>query len=199
MKSSIGLVLASRSPRRHAILRFAGIPHRWVWPAGTPEKRKKGESPNRFVRRLAYEKALAVAKQKPDCWVLGADTVVVCRGELMGKPHHPTGAQRMLLKLQGQTHMVWTGVALVCQKEKKAYRHVEGTQVVFGRIPDLELRKYVKTREPYDKAGGYAIQGIAGRWIQGWKGDFFNVMGLPLQWVVRTINRISTLQKGFNP
>lgn len=134
-----------------------------------------------------------MAKQKPGSWVLGADTVVVCRGEMMGKPHDASDAKKMLLKLQGRSHTVWTGVALVGPMGRKAYRHVEGTEVVFGKIPEQELRKYLGGREPYDKAGAYAIQGTARRWIRDWKGDYFNVMGLPLRWVARTLKRISTL------
>lgn len=190
MKPTDRLILASRSPRRRDILRFAGIPHRVILPKGVSEQGKPVESPSRFVKRLAYEKALSVARRYPGYWVLGADTIVVCGGRMIGKPHNRVEARQMLQKLQGRAHTVWTGVALVGKGGREVSRYAESTRVVFRKISASELNRYLKTREPYDKAGAYAIQGTAGAWVQTWKGDYFNVMGLPLRWVVQATRGI---------
>lgn len=183
------LLLASTSPRRKAILRFAGISFRAVSPRGVVEKQRRGEDPKSFVRRLAMEKALAVSKLHPRACVLGADTAVVLKGKIYGKPKGPREALKILMALQGKAHEVWTGVALVHSAGRAVQCRAEKTRVFFKPLRAEELRGYLKSSEPYDKAGGYAIQGTARAWIRKWEGDYFNVMGLPVQWVVRTLNQ----------
>lgn len=185
------LLLASRSPRRKAILRFAGLRFRVVKPLGVREVPKPGESPSRLVRRLALEKALSVSRKNPGAWVLGADTIVARHNRILGKPKDPSQARGMLRRLQGGAHVVWTGVALVGRGGKKAWSSAERTKVFFRKLSDSEIDLYVRTKEPYDKAGAYAIQGTARHWVRRWEGDYFNVMGLPLQWVLRHWNRLS--------
>jgi septum formation protein len=197
LKSPVRLVLASQSPRRKAILHFAGIPFRPVKPSGVLERRHRGENPSQMVVRLALEKAQAVAKRFPNAWVLGADTVVLCREKLFGKPRSYSQALWMLQNLEGTYHQVWTGVALVKKEGNLIRTHVEQTRVFFRILSTEEKRQYLKSREPYDKAGAYDIQGTARHWIKKWEGDYFNVMGLPLGWVVEETNRLFIRPKSF--
>ena len=167
---------------------MVGIPFRVVKPKGIKETLKPGEEPAAFVRRLALEKALEVARRHPRDLCLGADTVVVYRGLVFGKPGSKRQAAEMLGALSGHRHEVLTGVALVGNGGRKVKRHLERTHVTFKRIPRREMEAYLATPEPYDKAGAYGIQGRARNWIADWNGDFLNVMGLPVHWVIRQIN-----------
>ncbi|HEY3991214.1 MAG TPA: Maf family protein [Acidobacteriaceae bacterium] len=174
------LVLASASPRRRELLGQAGFSFE-VAPAAVPEVRKPGEDPIRFVTRLAREKADAVAERDnitTDTIVLGADTIVLVDDELLGKPHDAADAARMLRLLSGRTHQVITGVCLA--KGRQRQRAAEVTFVRFTTLSDQEIEEYVATGEPLDKAGAYAIQGRAGRWVPRIHGCYFNVVGLPL-------------------
>lgn len=174
------LILASASPRRRELLAQAGFCFEVV-PADVPELLKPGEDPIRFVTRLAREKAEAVAASRPitpDTIVLGADTIVVVDEEVLGKPQDAADAARMLRRLSGQTHQVITGVCLAKGRERQ--RAAEVTFVRFSTLSDAEIDAYVATGEPLDKAGAYAIQGRAGRWVPRIHGCYFNVVGLPL-------------------
>jgi septum formation protein len=174
------LVLASASPRRRELLAQAGFTFD-VFTADIPEVRKPGEDPIRFVTRLAREKAEAVAERHalpPDTIVLGADTIVLVDDEILGKPQDAADAARMLRLLSGRTHQVITGVCLVKGRERQ--RAAEVTFVRFHTLSDKEIEAYVATGEPMDKAGAYAIQGRAGRWVPRIHGCYFNVVGLPL-------------------
>jgi septum formation protein len=178
------LILASASPRRRELLAQAGYPFT-VQPSSVPESRRPGEEAIRFATRLAREKAEEVfARQPPSStdapvMVLGADTVVVCDGEVMGKPVDTADAARMLLLLSGRTHHVVTGVAVVWGLGA-AEVAAELTQVTMRTLSPQEISDYVAGGEPMDKAGAYAIQGYAGRWIPRISGCYFNVVGLPL-------------------
>ena len=176
------LILASASPRRRELLAQAGYRFA-VEPSSIPESLQPGEDAIRFATRLAREKAEEVfARPKPSTapvMVLGADTVVVCDGEVMGKPLDAADAQRMLLLLSGRTHQVVTGVAVVWGPGS-AEVAAEMTQVTMRTLSPQEVAGYVATGEPMDKAGAYAIQGYAGRWIPRIHGCYFNVVGLPL-------------------
>ena len=184
------LLLASRSPRRAKILRFAGIPFRVQKAERVREIRLKGESPASLVRRLALEKALFVSRRNPKAWVLGADTVVSLGDRIFEKPKNPREAGLMLRALQNRSHVVLTGVAIVGGGGRTIRRGVERTRVSFKHLTAQEIKAYLGTREPYDKAGAYDIQGTAGKWIKNWQGDYFNVMGLPLRWVVHQMGRL---------
>ena len=189
MKSA--LILASASPRRRELLAQAGY-HFAVHPSSVPESRRPGEEPIRFATRLAREKAEEVfARHQPSSahapvpdvpvMVLGADTVVVCDHEILNKPIDDADAARMLRMLAGRTHQVITGVCLISRLGIEVA--AETTRVTMLTLSDEEILAYVATREPMDKAGAYAIQGYAGRWIPRIHGCYFNVVGLPLSLV----------------
>lgn len=182
------LILASASPRRRELLAQAGY-HFEIQASSVPESRRPGEDAIRFATRLAREKAEEVFSRRhaaagmvEPAMVLGADTVVVSGGEVMGKPANPVDAERMLRLLSGRTHDVVTGVAVVwgsslCPAVEVA---AELTQVTMQTISPEEVSRYIASGEPMDKAGAYAIQGYAGRWIPRISGCYFNVVGLPL-------------------
>ncbi len=171
------LVLASASPRRVALLRQAGAQFTVVDPG--PDREWPGEAePRHGVRALALDKAKRVAERRRHAVVVGADTVVVARGVRLGKPASAREAEEMLWRLQGRTHDVWTGIAVVRDGEQRTA--AECTRVQFARLDEREIAAYVRSGEPLDKAGGYGIQGLAGQFVRRVEGDYFNVVGLPL-------------------
>lgn len=171
------IVLASASPRRQELLRNAGISFT-VQPADIDEALLAGESPRDCAERLAREKALAVFQSRPQDFVLGADTIVVVDDLILGKPRDADDAMRMLRLLSGRTHEVITGVCLVGPAGSTTVS--ETTLVTMCQIPHDEIQAYAATGEPMDKAGAYAIQGLASRWIPRIEGDYSNVVGLPV-------------------
>ena len=188
------LVLASASPRRRDLLAQAGLTFT-VDSADVPEIPEPGEDAATFVLRLAEAKAQAVwAKRNPvaanaagdPLIVLGADTCVLCQGEILGKPRDQADARRMLELLSGRTHQVLTGLAAITATE--SFADVEITQVTFNVIEEPELIRYLRSGEPLDKAGAYGIQGYAARWVPRIEGDYFNIVGLP---IARTVALIS--------
>jgi septum formation protein len=180
------LVLASASPRRQELLRNAGITFE-VQPAHIPEEPQRGESAKACAERLAREKALAVARQRPQDCVLGADTIVVVDQQILGKPRNAANAARMLRQLSGRKHAVITGVCLVAGGQWSVSS--ESTTVTVSEITDKEIADYVASGEPMDKAGAYAIQGIASRWIPRIEGDYSNVVGLPVALVWKMLQQ----------
>lgn len=187
------LVLASASPRRQELLRNAGISF-VAQPSDIPEIPQPGEPPQSFAERMAREKALAVFRERPQDAVLGADTIVVVDAEILGKPRDKADAVRMLRLLSGRRHQVITGVCLVGAKEKKGKSetgfedvHSEATLVTMETLSDDDIHSYVAGGEPMDKAGAYAIQGKASRWVSRIEGDYFNVVGLPVSLVCRML------------
>lgn len=178
------VILASASPRRRELLLQVGVQFA-VDPAHIDESRRADETPGEYVQRLAVEKARVVAGRHPGDVVLGADTTVVLDGEIMNKPADAADAERMLRALSGRTHQVLTGVAVV--RSGRELVRLETTEVTFAEVGEPELRAYVASGEPMDKAGAYGIQGYAARWIPRIEGDYFNVVGLPLALVVRLL------------
>jgi septum formation protein len=175
------LVLASQSPRRSEILRQAGIPF-LVRASPVDETPLGGERPEDYVLRLAELKARAVTAA-PGEVVLGADTTVVIDGEMLAKPADRDDARRMLTLLSGRRHEVITGICLLRGSESISRWAV--TQVWFARMTESEIDAYVASGEPMDKAGAYAIQGLAAKFIERIDGCYFNVMGLPVAMVYR--------------
>jgi septum formation protein len=190
----LNLILASASPRRRELLAQAGFSFQ-VRPAHIPEDPKPGEDPIAYVVRLAREKAQAVydelrrnatadpstslrSAQDDNLVVLGADTTVTLDGHILGKPEDTGDAARMLRLLSGRTHRVITGVAVVTSARTEVAAEV--TAVKFLALSEKDIADYIVTGEPMDKAGSYAIQGRAARWIPRIEGDYFNVVGLPL-------------------
>jgi septum formation protein len=188
------IVLASASPRRQELLRNAGIRF-VVQPADINETPLAGESPRDCAERLARGKALAVFRARPRDYVLGADTIVVIDGAILGKPRDADDAARMLRLLSGRTHAVITGVCVVGPVASKggALSASETTLVTFCELSDEEIRDYVGTGEPMDKAGAYGIQGIASRWIPRIEGEYSNVVGLPVALVYRMLRERGAL------
>jgi len=194
----MALVLASASPRRQELLRSAGIAIT-VQPTNIPEVPLDGEAPKTFAERLAREKAWAIFKQRPNEFVLGADTIVVVDKQILGKPKDPADAARMLRLLSGRSHQVITGVCLMGpgsggnsaeNRGAKAETSLgdvrsETTIVHVNPLSEEDIRAYIATGEPMDKAGAYAIQGMASRWIPRIEGDYANVVGLPIALVYR--------------
>ena len=184
------LVLASASPRRHELLTQAGYTFR-VHPAHISEDLIAGEDPIAYVTRLAREKAQAVYElisgAEPEVMVLGADTTVTLDSHILGKPEDAADAARMLRLLSGRTHRVITGVSLISAAGVQTAAEV--TAVQFHSLSEAEIQAYVAAGEPMDKAGAYAIQGFAARWIPRIEGCYFNVVGLP-------IALVSTLLEG---
>lgn len=176
------LILASASPRRRELLAQAGFTFE-VHPAHIPEDPHPNEDPISYVIRLAREKAQSVfaefsSKGPAPPQVVGADTTVTLDNQILGKPENPADAARMLRLLSGRTHRVITGVALVTADATEVAAEI--TAVRFLTLSDEEIAAYIATGEPMDKAGAYAIQGRAARWIPRIEGDYFNVVGLPI-------------------
>jgi len=192
------IVLASASPRRQELLKNAGVEF-VVKPANIPEVRQKNEAPQTFAERMAREKARAVwTMSKGEC-ILGADTVVIVGATgvspvhpelILGKPVDEQDAARMLRLLSGRKHDVITGVCLIGSHFEDV--RSETTAVNFSILSDGDIRDYIATGEPMDKAGAYAIQGMASRWISKIEGDYSNVVGLPVALVLQMLreNRI---------
>lgn len=178
------LVLASKSPRRRELLTAAGIACDIV-EVEVEETVRRLEPPGEHVRRLAREKAEAGFALKPNDLILGADTIVVVGSEIMGKPKDAADATRMLRILSGREHEVLTGVALM--SSQKTVVEVARTRVWFNPLTDPEIDDYVASGEPQDKAGAYAIQGVASRFIDRIQGSYSNVVGLPVALVYRLL------------
>jgi septum formation protein len=176
------IILASASPRRAEILRNAGIPFE-TQATLLDESLLAGERPGDYVRRLAFDKARAAANVRREAGgyiFVGADTAVVAGDEILGKPESEEDARRMLRLLSGAVHEVHTGLALLRLPDETESVVEEITRVTFAPLSEDEINRYVGTGEPFDKAGAYGIQGIAGRYISRIEGCYFNVMGLPL-------------------
>jgi septum formation protein len=181
------LVLASRSPRRSELLRLAGIPF-VVRPVDVDETAHNGEAPDHYTQRIAEEKARAV-DAAPGEIVLGADTVVTIDHHLLGKPADAADAARMLRLLSDRRHEVITGICL--KRGRQIVRDMAVTRVWFTALSEDEIREYVASGEPFDKAGAYAIQGLASKYIERVDGSYANVVGLPVALVYHHLRAYS--------
>lgn len=184
------LVLASASPRRAEILRAVGWPFSAL-ATHVDESLLADEGAEAAVERLALKKAEAAAQQCSEGLILGADTAVVVDREVLGKPRDEADAERMLRLLSGRWHDVITGVALLRRggEGRRVVAH-EKTQVRFGALSDEEIDSYVRSREPMDKAGAYAVQGRAALLIEEIRGDYWNVVGLPVRLLYKLATRL---------
>lgn len=172
------LILASNSPRREKLLKDAGLDFVIV-PSHLDEVIEEKLKPQDLATELAKMKAIHVAASHPNDVVIGADTIVVFQDEVLGKPKDDQDAYRMLKLLSGERHVVYTAVALVRGEKIKTF--VSATEVSMKSVSDLEIWDYIKTKEPMDKAGAYAIQGEGAKLVDNYKGDFFTIVGLPLK------------------
>ena len=183
------LILASTSPRRRELLLAAGIDH-IVRPANVPELRRANEPPVEFVCRLAAEKAQSISPG-PGEIVLGADTVVCLDQQIFGKPADDTEVGRILRRLSGRTHLVYTGIHLRSQTHAVTDHAV--TEVEFAELTDGEIERYTRSGEGRDKAGAYAIQGLASKFVRGIRGCYHNVVGLPVSLVYSHLKSLNHL------
>jgi septum formation protein len=195
ISSTATFILASASPRRRELLRSVGLKFKTI-PAHVDEDYIKGESPKQHVRRLAQEKALLISQKYPRAWVLGADTIVVIDGLILGKPKNKTQAKEMLKKLSGREHKVFTGFAVTQIASKVSHSDVVQSTVKFKKISAAELDWYIACDEPYDKAGGYAVQGKGAYFIKSIRGSYTNVIGLPLCEVLETLKKLEAISFG---
>lgn len=204
-EQNVRLVLASASPRRRELLSQIGLEFTVI--PSTKEENAKTTEAGALVQELSRQKAVDIweqlsgdqgqnpdadqeqiseetqepnlnGKRQPELLVIGADTVVCCEGKILGKPHSREAAAEMLTALQGRSHEVYTGVTLYSQSETVTF--FECTQVEFYPMTEVEISEYIDSKEPMDKAGAYGIQGLGARFVKGIRGDYNNVVGLPV-------------------
>lgn len=188
------IILGSKSPRRKELLNLLGYDFQIV--VSDVDEKVAYSSFKDMVLKIALKKAEAIASNYLDYLIISADTIVVCGDEVLGKPKDRDDCRRMIKLLQGNTHFVYTAVVLMYQKETKYF--VEETKVWVTKMSDEEIETYINTNEPYDKAGGYGIQGIFGKYIEKINGDYYNVMGLPICRLNKEINKLMKLKKPSN-
>jgi septum formation protein len=193
------LILASSSPRRAEVLRDAGFVFE-THPADVDETRLPHESAENYVRRVAQAKAHVVAQAAraagEPAIVIAADTIVLAEGQILGKPKDAEDARRMLRLLSGKTHEVLTALSVINILASNEALHVEKTRVEFLKMSEEEIENYIQTGEPFDKAGAYGIQGIAGRFATRIEGCYFNVLGLPLSRLWTTLQALGWKEDG---
>ncbi len=185
------IVLASSSPRRKELLRQIGLRFE-VIPSKIEESSRDGEQPVEYVLRLAEEKAIDVANNLKCSWIIGADTIVVLDGEVLGKPTKEDACE-MLQKLSGKEHKVITGFCIFETDTKACIKDYVETRVRFKELSEEEITGYTKTEEPFDKAGGYAIQGMGSFMVKEIKGSYTNVVGLPVCELVEVLQRLGAI------
>ncbi|MCX7966753.1 MAG: Maf family protein [Syntrophorhabdaceae bacterium] len=179
IKEGDSIILASESTRRVDILRTLGISFSII-PPKIDESQRKDEPPKNYVLRISFEKAQSVGVHFPDKWVVGADTVIVYKNRIMGKPKDERDAFRMLKTLSGKWHKVITGFCILNISKDIIYRDVVETKVFLREMTDQEIIRYINTSEPLGKAGSYAVQGRGGYMVKEIKGSYSNVVGLPI-------------------
>lgn len=192
VKDGDSIVLASESTRRVDILRTLGISFSII-PPDIDETKLKEEMPQEFVHRIAYEKASKVGKHFPDKWVIAADTIVVLKGKVLGKPNNERDAFNMLKTLRGKWHKVITGYCVLNLLKNVVYRDMVETKVFLRHMTDDEINRYIKTSEPMGKAGSYAVQGKGGYMVKEIKGSYTNVVGLPICEVAEALLSLGVL------
>jgi septum formation protein len=189
------LILASQSPRRKSLLEQAGIGF-VVIPGNFDEDSVPLDEPKAYARVLAREKAKQIAGQYPHSWVIGADTIVCIDDAVLGKPHSKQDARRMLNQLSGRMHQVVTGYALINESLQKIFTDAVKTDVRFKALSEEEIEWYIQTGEPFDKAGGYAIQGLGSFLVIEVHGSYTNVVGLPICELIEQLYREGLVKPG---
>lgn len=183
----MNIILASKSPRRTEILNLMNIKH-IVIPSKEEEKIEKQLSPEEVVKSLAFQKASSIAKDHPNDLVIGSDTIVVINDEILGKPKDYNDAVRMLTLLQDNTHQVMTGVSLI--KGNYIDTFVDIADVTFNKMTNEDIKKYLDTDKPFDKAGAYGIQDEHANFVQKISGDYYTIMGLPKEKLQNHLDKI---------
>ena len=195
---SFPFILASASPRREDLLRSVGLMFKII-PAHVDEAYLEGESPSAHVKRLSRNKAQTIAAQYPEALVLGADTIVVIDGLILGKPKNKKQAREMLTRLSNRTHTVFTGFTLILSDAGILKTKVVRSSVQFKEIAPDEMDWYIHCDEPYDKAGGYAVQGRGAYFIKAIRGSYTNVIGLPLCEVLEELKHLNAVHFRWKP
>lgn len=190
------IILASQSPRRRYLLERAGLKFS-VIPSTVDEAVVSAGEPDRQVRALAEAKAADVAGRFPESWVIAADTIVVVEEQIFGKPRSEAEARDMLARLSGRTHQVLTGYCLCCRRRERRITESVATDVEFKQLSPVEIDWYIRTGEPFDKAGAYAIQGIGTFLVRRINGSYTNVVGLPVCEVIEHLIREGVV--GWDP
>ncbi|MFO7684678.1 MAG: Maf family protein [Desulfobacterales bacterium] len=190
------LILASKSPRRRYLLKQAGLTFT-VIPGTFDESTVPMSSPSAYVGQLAAAKAIDIARQYPTSWVIGADTIVAIDGRVLGKPASDAQAREMLQRLSGRIHQVYTGYCICRHAENRLYADTVKTEVRFKDLTDAEIAWYIRTREPFDKAGAYAIQGLGTFLVKSINGSYTNVVGLPVCEVIEILIREKVIGFGM--
>ena len=191
---SAPIILASQSPRRRRLLEAAGLTFQ-VIPSQVREEDFEAQHPETYARILAEAKADDVAEKHPESWIIGADSIVVIDGQILEKPASTSDARRMMGLLSGKTHLVLTGYAIHHAGDAQGFSDVEITEVTFKPLTDEEIEWYIQTPEPYDKAGGYAIQGLGSFMVKQIKGSYTNVVGLPVCEVLDQLYRLGVISR----
>ena len=194
-EGAVRVILASQSPRRRDLLDLIGMRHE-VRPADIDESVLPEEQPSQYTERLARAKAGTIAEHEPDAITIGSDTTVVLDGDILGKPADAAEAKRMLRRLSGREHMVFTAVAVA--HGRRIVSSVEEVDVKFRELSDETIDAYVATGEPMDKAGAYGIQGYGATIVERIEGDYFAVMGLPVGRMVRLMAELG-FEYAFGP
>ncbi len=182
------IILASSSPRRKELLQMIGLSCKVIAPK-IDEKRNPRLKIRSQVEAISQKKAQAIADKQSDAIIIAADTLVEIQGEILGKPTDRDDALRMLHKLNGKTHTVCTGFTIIDTSSKKQSTKSEETKVTMRKVTEREMMQYLQKDKPFDKAGGYAIQGIGAVLFERIEGDFFNIVGLPLTSLVTELKR----------
>ena len=183
------IILASASPRRAELLRQIRVEFELL-PGQVEERPHPDEAPGDYITRIARAKVIGTARKHDAGLVIGADTIVVLDGRLMGKPEDEKAAERMLTQLSGRWHAVMTGVALYDIETRAEVADYDKTLVKFARLTEREIEWYIATGEPMDKAGAYGIQGLGGLFVEEIAGNYYNVVGLPIPLVYRLARRL---------
>jgi len=187
------LLLASQSPRRKELLEQTGIELEIV-PSDIDEEDISIKNPVEYVKTLSFMKAEKVAAAYPDSWILGADTIVVVRDQILGKPESEHHAREMLRLLSDREHLVFTGFCIMNKHKRAVIKTTVKTRVWFKSLSDQEIKWYISTREPFDKAGGYGIQGLGAFLVKKISGSYSNVVGLPVCEVVETLMKLKIIE-----
>ncbi|MAF33639.1 MAG: Maf family protein [Desulfobacterales bacterium] len=187
------IVLASKSPRRRYLLNQAGLSFS-VIPSNFDETTVPMSSPHDYVRVLAEEKTKSISEKYEESWVIGADTIVLIGNTILGKPNSTKEARAMLKRLSGRNHRVITGYAICCKSKNRHFSETAETKVCFKKLTDSEIEWYIHTEEPFDKAGGYAIQGLGMFLVRRINGSYTNVVGLPVCEIIEFLLKEGAIQ-----
>lgn len=182
------IILASSSPRRKKLLEQVGLTVKVV-PSNIDEKLNPRLGPKTQTEQLSFEKAAVVAEKYPDAVIIAADTIVCINEDILGKPKNMEEAKRMLKKLQGKTHTVFTGFTIYHKSSKKIVTDCSETKVMFRKMNDKEIKNYLKVEKSLDKAGGYGMDGAGAILLESMSGDFFTVLGLPISKVIPALKK----------